>query len=80
MPFMPMQVKNGVPRHPDGKEVTLWDVNYYPKIKFKFEKMKMHGIDKEKRAVVLKNSASPFTLKIDDIIMKSVKITSYSGA
>lgn len=45
LPFRPMQVSRGVLYYPEGTEVALWGVNYYPQSWHQFENMKRLGVD-----------------------------------
>lgn len=40
LPLRPMTVRQGVLRYPDGAEVALWGVNYYPQSWHQFENMR----------------------------------------
>lgn len=48
MPFRPMHVEDGVLKYPDGAEVALWGVNYYPQSWYQFDNMKRLGVDMKK--------------------------------
>ncbi len=45
LPLRPMYVRDGVLLYPDGKEVALFGVNYYPQSWHQFESMKRLGVD-----------------------------------
>lgn len=43
LPFRPIHIDNGVLKYPEGDEVALWGVNYYPQSWYQFENMmKLH--------------------------------------
>jgi hypothetical protein len=44
-PLRPFHVKQGILRYPDGAEVALWGVNYYPQSWYQFENMRKLGVD-----------------------------------
>jgi hypothetical protein len=45
LPLRRMKVTDGVLRYPDGAEVALWGVNYYPQSWHQFDNMKKLGVD-----------------------------------
>ena len=45
LPLRRFHVKQGVLRYPNGAEVALWGVNYYPQSWYQFENMKKLGVD-----------------------------------
>jgi hypothetical protein len=45
LPLRPMRVQQGVLRYPDGAEVALWGVNYYPQSWHQFENMRRLKVD-----------------------------------
>ncbi len=45
LPLRRMKVADGVLRYPDGAEVSLWGVNYYPQSWHQFDNMKKLGVD-----------------------------------
>ncbi len=48
LPFRPMHLEDGVLKYPDGTEVALWGVNYYPQSWYQFDNMKRLGVDMKK--------------------------------
>ncbi|MCC6730346.1 MAG: hypothetical protein IT208_13495 [Chthonomonadales bacterium] len=44
-PLRPMAVRDGVLRYPDGREVALWGVNYYPQSWHQFVNMRRLGVN-----------------------------------
>ncbi len=45
LPFQPIHIDNGVLKYPDGDEVALWGVNYYPQSWYQFDNMMKLHID-----------------------------------
>lgn len=45
LPLRPLHVENGVLRYPEGDEVALWGVNYYPQSWYQFDNMKRLGVN-----------------------------------
>lgn len=45
LPFRPIHIDNGVMKYPEGDEVALWGVNYYPQSWYQFDNMMKLKID-----------------------------------
>jgi hypothetical protein len=45
LPLRPLAVRDGILRYPDGKEVALWGVNYYPQSWEQYESLRRLGVD-----------------------------------
>jgi hypothetical protein len=48
LPLRPMAVRDGVLCYPDGKEVLLWGVNYYPQSFTQFFSVQKLGVDRRR--------------------------------
>ncbi len=48
LPLRPMEVRDGVLRYPDGKEVALWGVAYYPQSFTQYFSLERLGVDRRR--------------------------------
>jgi len=48
LPLRPMEVRDGVLRYPDGKEVALWGVGYYPQSYTQYFSLEKLGVDRRR--------------------------------